>query len=139
MEARVDHMVLWVEDPTVSVAFYVEVLGATAVRAEEFRTGSVAFPSVRLNADSILDLMPKRMAAKMNALPGAAGTAGNKANHLCLAMSQSDYALVRRRLEERGIAIPVTMKQSFGARGEAPEAFYFGDPDGNVLELRYYE
>jgi glyoxylase I family protein len=31
------------------------------------------------------------------------------------------------------------MTQSFGARGFAPEAFYFADPDGNVLEARYYE
>ena len=31
------------------------------------------------------------------------------------------------------------MKSSFGARGLAPHTFYFGDPDGNVLEARYYE
>ena len=31
------------------------------------------------------------------------------------------------------------MKQSFGARGLAPQTFYFGDPDGNVLEARYYD
>jgi hypothetical protein len=30
------------------------------------------------------------------------------------------------------------MQQSFGARGLAPEAFYFKDPDNNVIEARYY-
>jgi hypothetical protein len=30
------------------------------------------------------------------------------------------------------------MEKSFGARGLAPETFYFPDPDGNVIEARYY-
>jgi catechol-2,3-dioxygenase len=31
------------------------------------------------------------------------------------------------------------MSRSFGAQGWAPEAFYFVDPDGNVIEARHYE
>ena len=31
------------------------------------------------------------------------------------------------------------MKESFGARGQAPDAFYFHDPDQNIIEARYYE
>jgi catechol-2,3-dioxygenase len=31
------------------------------------------------------------------------------------------------------------MNRTYGARGWAPEAFYFADPDGNVIEARHYE
>ena len=36
------------------------------------------------------------------------------------------------------IATSSMMEQSFGARGLATRAFYFRDPDGNVVEARYY-
>ena len=72
------------------------------------------------------------------AFPGAAGSAGNKVNHLCLAFEREEYDALRARLAEAGVPPPFTMKDSFGARGQAPEAFYFADPDGNVLEARYY-
>lgn len=138
MDVRVDHVVLWVEDPLRSVEFYERVLGFAGVRVEEFSRGAAPFPSVRISADSILDLMPTRMAALLNSIPGAAGSAGNKVNHLCLAMSEEEYRALHARLAEHGVATPVTMPNSFGARGVAPEAFYFTDPDGNVLEARYY-
>ena len=31
------------------------------------------------------------------------------------------------------------LKHSYGAQGWAPQAYYFADPDGNVVEARYYE
>jgi glyoxylase I family protein len=139
VDVRIDHVVFWVEDPLRSVSFYEDVLGFPGVRVEAFREGQVPFPSVRLSADAIIDLMPQRMAGFLNSMPGAAGSAGNKVNHLCLCMTQEEYTSLRARLEARGIAMPVTMKDSFGARGLAPEAFYFSDLDGNVLEARYYE
>jgi glyoxylase I family protein len=136
---HVDHLVLWVEDPLRSVEFYERVLGFAGVRVEEFRAGQAPFPSVRVGAETILDLMALATAPRLNALPGAAGSAGNKVNHLCLAMTRAEYESLRARLGAEGIAVPITMTQSFGARGFAPEAFYFADPDGNVLEARYYE
>jgi glyoxylase I family protein len=138
MDIRIDHIVFWVEDPLRSLEFYERVLGASGVRVEEFRAGKVPFPSVRLCEDSMIDLMSKKMAPLLNSFPGAAGSAGNKANHLCLAMSKVEFDALRARLESNGIGVPHTMKDSFGARGQAPEAFYFTDPDGNVLEARYY-
>lgn len=82
--------------------------------------------------------MPKRAAAMLSALPGASESAGDRVNHVCLALSQADFAALRARLEAAGVVVPFTMKDSFGAQGQAPEAFYFADPDGNVLGARYY-
>lgn len=138
VNARVDHVVFWVEDPIRSVEFYETVLGFQGVRVEEFRQGKVSFPSVRISDECIIDLMPKTMAPFLNGMPGALGSAGNKTNHFCLAMARSDYSALLAKLEPLG-AVAMTLTNSFGARGQAPEAFYFTDPDGNVLEARYYE
>ena len=135
---RIDHIVFWVEDPLRSVEFYERILGFEGVRVDEFRAGNAPFPSVRVSEDIVLDLMARSFAPRLNGLPGAEGSAGNKLNHVCFAMSRSEYEALRGRLDAHGIAVPVMMKDSFGAKGSAPEAFYFADPDGNVLEARHY-
>lgn len=137
MRASVDHIVLSVADPLRSVEFYERVLGFAAERLAEFEAGKAPFPSVRAPEDTVIDLMRLAIAPMLNRLPGADGSAGNKLNHLCLATSKADYDALRARLQEHGVPVPMTMTQSFGARGFAPEAFYFADPDGNVLEARY--
>lgn len=135
MAMRVDHVVFWVEDPLRTAAWYVETLGVTGVRVDEFRAGKAPFPSVRFADDALIDLMPMRAAAAMNAL--APGSAGNKVNHVCFAMSRAEYDALAARLAAAAVRT-VVMKDNFGARGVAPESFYFADPDGNVLEARYY-
>lgn len=135
----IDHLVLWVADPLASVAFYERVLGFVGLRVEQFRDGKVLFPSVRLNPHTVFDLMPLRVAPMLNAKPGVEGSAGHKVNHVCLAMSKQECDDLRARLDAEAIAVLATMTDSFGARGQAPEAFYFADPDGNILEARWYE
>jgi extradiol dioxygenase family protein len=71
-------------------------------------------------------------------MAGADASAGHPVNHLCLAMSEAEFAALRERLAARAVATSAVMEQSFGARGLAPKAFYFRDPDGNVIEARYY-
>lgn len=139
MAICIDHIVLWAEDPLRSVTFYEDVLGFAGVRVEEFRAGKVPFPSVRVTSDFIIDLMPLRGAPLLNAVPGAAGSAGNKVNHVCLAMSRGELDALRGRMQAHGVAVAFAMRDSFGARGSAPDAFYFTDPDGNVLEARCYD
>ena len=139
MNIRLDHIVLWSEDPLRAVEFYEQVLGLEGVRVEEFRSGKAPFPSVRVAEDSIIDLAPLSMAAGLNAQPGAEGSAGHKLNHFCLALGRDEFDALLTRLAERNIPVPMTMKNSFGARGHAPETIYFADPDGNVIEARYYD
>jgi len=136
---QLDHVVLWVEDPLRTVAWFEEVLGLAGVRVEEFRAKTTAFPSVRVNADTIIDLVPRAMAAAVNAIPGAAGTAGHKTNHVCLAMTKAELDRLAAKLRELGTPGGHEQREATGARGTAQHAFYFRDPDGNVLEARSYD
>lgn len=143
MQADIDHVVLWVEDPLTALAFYRDVVGLEGLRAEAFEASQAPFPSVRLSARSILDLMPKTMAPLVSGFGRQAGlsvdTAGFTVNHLCLSMSRDDYQALRERLEAAGHSTGFGLKSSFGARGTAPETFYFHDLDGNVIEARWYD
>jgi catechol 2,3-dioxygenase-like lactoylglutathione lyase family enzyme len=143
MSRTLDHVVIWVEDPLRSVEFFENVVGLPGVRVDEFRAGKAPFPSVRVSSEAIIDLMPKAAAPILDGMAaahgGPTGSAGHPVNHVCIAMCQSEFESLRRRLEERGIAPGLSMERSFGARGSAPRAFYFQDLDGNVLEARYYD
>lgn len=137
--ARLDHVVLWVRDPVASAEFYEKAVGMEPVRLTEYSTGAVPFPSVRLNEETILDLMPLTMAERMTMLPGAADSSGHPVNHVCLALPGDDFDALRARLEERAVPVSDISHGSFGARGNATRSFYFRDPDGNVFEARHYD
>jgi glyoxylase I family protein len=83
--------------------------------------------------------MAKVAAPLIDHMIGVSGTAGNAVNHVCIAMSRDDVEALRKRLADNGVSVQVPMTNSFGARGLAPEAFYFLDPDNNVMEARYYD
>jgi len=136
---RLDHIVLWTKDPQAAIDFYSRVVGLTPLRASEFETGEAPFPSVRVCEDSIIDLMPIEMAAGLGASAKAEGSAGNPVNHVCLALTKAEFDALERRLQAQGVNTGARMNRTYGARGWAPEAFYFADPDGNVIEARYYE
>jgi catechol 2,3-dioxygenase-like lactoylglutathione lyase family enzyme len=59
-------------------------------------------------------------------------------NHVCLAFDQATYEALYERLTALGVHATKPTADSFGARGPAVSSFYFGDPDGNVFEARYY-
>lgn len=135
---QLDHLVVWVDDPLKSVEWFERVVGLTPVRLDEFKAKQVGFPSVRVSADTIIDVMPKAMAERVNSIPGAKGTAGHPTNHICLAMSEAEFHALAKRLEDAGTKSGHHMENQYGARGLAPRAFYFRDLDGNIFEARYY-
>ncbi|MFV0136637.1 VOC family protein [Streptomyces sp. HMX87] len=135
---RLDHVVLWVRDPVAAAAFYEKALGMQPLRVAEFAAGTVAFPSVRLNDETIFDLAPLTMAERMGMLPGAAASAGHAVNHVCLALPEQDFDALRSRLEEQGVPVSGFSYDAYGARGPARRSFYFRDPDGNIFEARHY-
>jgi len=119
--------------------FYSKVVGLAPVRFGEFLAGEAPFPSVRVCEDSIIDLMPLEMAAGIGRFAKVQGSAGHSVNHVCLALSRAEYDALDRRLQGVGVDTSARTNRTYGARGWAPQAYYFADPDGNVVEARYYE
>jgi catechol 2,3-dioxygenase-like lactoylglutathione lyase family enzyme len=116
-----DHVVLNVEDVERSLRFYVDELGLEPIHVEEWRKGERFFPSVRVSADSIIDLL-------------AAPRTGENADHVCLVVEPMDFdgLIASGRFEI--VEGPATR---FGARGDGTSV-YLRDPDANLVELRYY-
>lgn len=125
---RIDHVVLEVTDPERSVAFYQDVVGLAPVRLAEFRAGTVKFPSLRIDDDSLIDLFPRTMWREATA---------HNPNHLCLATTTEGLAALRARLAARSIPITRSDDHNFGARGFG-RSIYFDDPDRISIEVRDY-
>ena len=136
---RLDHVVLWTRNPRVSMDFYTRVVGLTPVRFAEFEAGEAPFPSVRVCEDSIIDLSPLDSVGATESLTRVEGTAGHPVNHVCLALTKSEFDALDRRLQAEGVDTSARLNRSYGARGWASHAYYFSDPDGNVVEARYYD
>jgi catechol 2,3-dioxygenase-like lactoylglutathione lyase family enzyme len=132
--SELDHIVLNVGDIERSLKFYTEVMGLKAERVDEFRTGKVGFPSVRINADTIIDLFP--IQDQQNKQNGGEKTAGNL-NHFCMVTGKEDFAGIVDYLKENSIIIREGPVSRWGARGRATSV-YFLDPDGNEIEIRCY-
>jgi catechol 2,3-dioxygenase-like lactoylglutathione lyase family enzyme len=116
----VDHVVWNVADAERSLAFYVGELGLTPLRVDEWRRGEVLFPSVRVTPETLIDLFP-------------AERSGENMNHFCLVIEPTDLDELRARFPGAHRADGL-----FGAQGFA-SSVYVQDPDGNTIELRFYE
>ncbi|CAL9424870.1 hypothetical protein SUDANB176_01934 [Streptomyces sp. enrichment culture] len=136
---RLDHIVLWVRDPIAAAGFYEKAVGLEPVRLTDFSAGEAPFPSVRVNEETILDLMPLAKAERMTMLPGAAESSGHPVNHVCLSLPADGFDALRSRLQEQSVPVTDLSHDSFGARGPAKRSFYFRDPDGNIFEARHYD
>lgn len=125
-----DHVGFNVMDPERSLRFYTGTLGLAAERVEEYRAGKVPFPSVRINATTILDFFPPQHHRQT--------LGGNNVNHVALTIANTPEE-IETFLKERGVEIVGEMTGNFGAQGEGAHAFHVMDPDGNMLELHAYE
>jgi catechol 2,3-dioxygenase-like lactoylglutathione lyase family enzyme len=134
MQCAMDHIVLNVEDEESMVAFYSKILMFPAERLDEYRSGTVPFPSVRLNADTIIDLFPKKMWEQS----ARTGAGRENLNHFCIALSKSAWQGLVDRLEANAIPIEEGPVPRWGAHGTGTSV-YFRDPEGNLIEARYYE
>ncbi len=118
---ELDHIVLNTPDVDRALGFYVDLLGLEGHRVDEWRAGEVFFPSVRINADTIIDILH-------------AERTGENMNHLCLVVDRADVDAVADDPRFDVVDGPGTR---YGARGDG-WSVYVADPDGNVVELRAY-
>lgn len=125
-----DHIVLNVADVERSVAFYRDVLGLDVERFEEWRAGRIGFPSVRINADTLIDLVRAADA------PERGGRAVNL-NHFCLVVGDEALEPIIEHLAAHGVTVHTGPARRWGAHGDGA-SIYFADPDGNEIEVRTY-
>ncbi len=116
-----DHIVLNVADVDRALDFYCHDLGLEALRVEQWRREEVPFPSVRVNATTIIDLL-------------RATRLGENADHFCLVVEATDFEALRDSGRFDVLEGPV---QRYGAQGEGT-SLYIRDPDHNLVELRHY-
>ena len=116
-----DHLVVTVGDVERSLEFYCGTLGLTPVRVDEWRAGSVPFPSARVSDATIIDIL--------------AGERGERnVDHFCLVVEPLDWNV---EIAAGRLDVIEGPADRFGARGTA-RSVYVRDPDGNVIELRWY-
>jgi catechol 2,3-dioxygenase-like lactoylglutathione lyase family enzyme len=115
-----DHIVLNVADVERSLAWYTGELGLAGERVDEWRKGEVFFPSVRVNATTVIDLL-------------AVERTGENMNHVCLVVEDDVEALATSGRFD----VVDGPGERWGAQGMAT-SLYVRDPDGNVVELRNY-
>ena len=127
---ELDHIGLRVKDVEASLRFYSELLGLKSERVDKWRKGEIGFPSVRLNADTLIDFFLSE---------GKIDNVIKEVNqdHFCLVIEPTDLEHHKVRLEALGVSIHDGPGKRWGAHGDAT-SLYIYDPDQNVVELRYY-
>ena len=118
---ELDHIVLRVADMEQSVAWYCDLLGLEAVRLEEWRRGEAPFVSVRVTADTIIDLQVGEIS-------------GTNMDHFALVVTGVDLTELAASGRFGDVHPPFDL---FGARGVG-QGIYVRDPDGHGVELRTY-
>lgn len=124
---RMDHIVFNVEDMDKVLDFYTKILNLKTERLEEFRQGKVTFPSLRINADTLIDLFPAKKPI----------TVDTNFDHFCLVIEKEDFEKFTENLKKYNVTIERGPSQNWGAHGNAI-SIYFRDPEKRLIEVRYY-
>jgi glyoxylase I family protein len=116
----IDHIVLPVPDVAAVVAWYRDELGLAVERQEAFDRGEVPFVSLRISAETLIDVMPGERS-------------GENLDHVAVVVDEDvDELAASGRFD-----VEIGPADLFGARGMG-RGIYIRDPAGNLVELRYY-
>jgi len=116
-----DHIVLVVADAERSLAWYTRYAGLASVNVEQWRAGRDPFPSLRVDASTIIDFVEGEP------------TERGHLDHLCLVVSEADLVTTA---EDSTLEV-VGRGERSGARGIG-QSVYVRDPDGLLVEFRCY-
>jgi extradiol dioxygenase family protein len=119
-----DHIALRVIDVEQSLKFYCDVLGLVSERVSAWRDGQAPFPSVRINRDTLIDLLD----GKPN---------GVNQDHFCLVIEATDMQALKTHFHSSGVDVHDGPDTRWGAHGNGT-SLYIRDPDDNIVELRHY-
>ena len=117
-----DHIVLNVADVERSLAWYMGTVGLVGERVDLWRHGRAPFPSVRVDAGTIIDLV-------------LANSTGSNMDHLCLVVTRDDVDAI---VTDDRFTVVDGPGPRFGARGDG-WSVYVKDPDDNTVEFRSYD
>ena len=118
-----DHIVLVVEDVERSLAWYTRHAGLQPERVDEWRREEVFFPSLRIDATTLIDIVP-----------GRTGDDRGHLDHICFVVDAERQAAVAA---DPDIQV-VDEGTRWGAQGDA-HSVYVLDPDGLQVEFRTYD
>lgn len=116
-----DHIVLRCRDIETTLAWYHDNLGLAPVRVDEWRAGEVFFPSLRIDNNTIVDLLPGLVH-------------DGRLDHICIVVEPLDFDALAASGRFDVLDGP---DRRHGARGDGT-SLYVRDPDGLTVELRYY-
>ena len=137
MRFALDHIALNVRDMDSMLRFYVAVLGLKPERLDLYRKRKAPFPSVRVNADTIIDLFPAEMWQGKQGKRIRKPSPETRLNHVCLAIGKGQWASFLKRIRKCGVRLLEGPVPRWGAHGTGISV-YFHDPDGNKIEVRHY-
>jgi catechol 2,3-dioxygenase-like lactoylglutathione lyase family enzyme len=137
MRFDLDHVALNVRDMDSMLRFYVEVLGLKPERLDLYRKRKAPFPSVRVNADTIIDLFSREMWQGRQRKSVEKLNPDTRLNHLCLVIRKEEWASFLKRIRKCGVHLLEGPVPRWGAHGTGISV-YFHDPEGNTIEVRHY-
>ena len=123
-----DHTNWRVKDVERSLGFYRDVLGLEPFGLEAFERGEHPLVSLRVTPGFILHLRPD---------PTFEADSTGGYDHLALVVEGTNPDELAERLTHAGVEIERRSENVVGARG-AGNALYVRDPDGYLIELKFY-
>ena len=126
--AAADHTNWRGRDVERSLGFYRDVLGLEPFGLEAYERGEHPLVSLRVTPDFILHLRPD---PTFEPVP----TGGY--DHLALVVEDATPDALAEHLEAAGVEIEDRSENVIGARGSG-QALYVRDPDGYLIELKFY-
>jgi catechol 2,3-dioxygenase-like lactoylglutathione lyase family enzyme len=124
-----DHTNWRVRDVGRSLGFYRDVLGLEPFGLEEYERGEHPLVSLRVTPGFILHLRPD---------PTFEPVATGGYDHLALVVEDTNPEALAEYLTDAGVEIESTSNSVIGARGSG-QALYVRDPDGYLIELKFYD